>query len=125
GVKEIDDVGRAYSYTQNMAMTAGGSGAYAKSEVVYQGTSLESASSTAIVKNWFPANTTLQLINLKGTFSQGGSIRGVTSNANYTLTTFDRQSFDGISDEFTNNLELQTDANGIIDFTETNPFGEP
>jgi hypothetical protein len=108
-----------------MAMTAGGSGAYAKSEVVYQGTSLESASSTAIVKNWFPANTTLQLINLKGTFSQGGSIRGVTSNANYTLTTFDRQSFDGISDEFTNNLELQTDANGIIDFTETNPFGEP
>ena len=125
GVKEIDDVGRLYSYTQNMAMDAGGSGAYARSEVVYQGSSLAAASSTAIVKNWFPSNTTLQLINLKGTFTPGLTIKGVTSNANFTLTTFDRQSFDGVSDEFTNNLELQTDANGIIDFTETNPFGEP
>ena len=125
GVKEIDDVGRAYSYTQNMAMVAGGSGAYKREEIVYQGSSLASATSTAIVKNWFPSNNMLQLINIKGTFSTGANVIGSTSNANFTLTTFNRQDFDGVSDELTNNLEIQTDANGIIDFTETNPFGEP
>jgi hypothetical protein len=125
GVKEIDDVGRAYSYTQNMAMIAGGTGAYKKEEIVYQGSSLSSATSTAIVKNWFPANNMLQLINIKGTFSTGSNIVGSTSNANFTLTTFNRQDFDGVSDELTNNLEIQTDANDVVDFSETNPFGEP
>jgi hypothetical protein len=67
----------------------------------------------------------LQLINIKGTFSTGANVIGSTSNSNFTLTTFNRQDFDGVSDELTNNLEIQTDANGIIDFTETNPFGEP
>ncbi|NBQ32826.1 MAG: hypothetical protein EBU21_12885, partial [Proteobacteria bacterium] len=121
GVKEIDDVGRAYSYTQNMAMIAGGTGAYKKEEIVYQGSSLSSATSTAIVKNWFPANNMLQLINIKGTFSTGSNIVGSTSNANFTLTTFNRQDFDGVSDELTNNLEIQTDANDVVDFSETNP----
>jgi hypothetical protein len=125
GVKEIDDVGRQYSYTQNMAMTAGGVGAYQQGESVYQGANLASSSVTAIVKNWFPANNTLQLINMKGIFSTALAIRGATSNANFTLSSFDRQNFDGVSDELTNNFEIQTDANGIIDFTETNPFGEP
>lgn len=125
GVKEIDEIGRLYSYTQNMAMTAGGTGAYVRDETVYQGATLATATSTAIVKDWYPANTTLQLINLKGTFASGSAIKGATSNANFTLSSFNRQSFDAVSDEFTNNLEIQTDANGIIDFTETNPFGEP
>ena len=125
GVKDIDDVGRAYSYTQSMTMTAGGTGAYKQGETVYQGASLASSSVNAIVKNWFPANNTLQLINMKGIFSTATAIRGATSNANFTLSSFDRQNFDGISDELTNNFEIQTDANGIIDFTETNPFGEP
>lgn len=125
GVKDIDDVGRAYSYTQTMAMSIGGTGAYKQGETVYQGANLNSSSATAIVKNWFPANNTLLLINMKGIFSTSSSIRGSTSNANFTLASFDRQNFDGVDYELTNNLELQTDANGIIDFTETNPFGDP
>jgi len=125
GVKDIDDIGRAYSYTQSMAMSSGGTGSYKQGELVYQGNSFATATSTAIVKNWFPANNTLQLINMKGTFSQSTSVRGNTSNALFTLSSFNRQNFDSIADELTNNLEIQTDANGIIDFTETNPFGEP
>jgi hypothetical protein len=125
GVEEIDDVGRDYSYTQNMAMTAGGTGAYKQGEIVYQGSTLATATSRAIVKDWFPSNNTLQLINIKGTFLSASTIKGSESNAQFTLTTFDRQNFDAVSDELTNNLEIQNDADGIIDFSESNPFGEP
>lgn len=125
GVEEIDDIGRAYSYTQSMAMIAGGTGAYQQGETVFQGSTFGTATSTAIVKDWFPANNTLQLINMKGTFSTSASIKGVTSNAIFTLSSFNRQNFDSISDELTNNFEIQTDANNIIDFSESNPFGEP
>jgi len=125
GIDEIDDIGRAYSYTQTMTLSSGGTGTYKRGELVYQGNSFVTATSTAIVKDWFPSNNTLQLINMKGTFSQSANVRGNTSNALFTLSTFNRQNFDGVSDELTNNLEIQTDANGIIDFTETNPFGEP
>jgi hypothetical protein len=125
GVKEIDDVGRLYSYTQNMSMNSGGTGAYLREETVYQGASFATATSTAVVKDWYPSNTTLQLINIKGTFIEGASIKGVTSNANFTVTTFNRQNFEGVSDEIANNLEIQTDANTIIDSLESNPFGDP
>jgi len=108
-----------------MTLSSGGTGTYKRGELVYQGNSFVTATSTAIVKDWFPSNNTLQLINMKGTFSQSANVRGNTSNALFTLSTFNRQNFDGVSDELTNNLEIQTDANGIIDFTETNPFGEP
>jgi hypothetical protein len=77
------------------------------------------------VKDWFPSNNTLQLINIKGTFLSATTIKGSESNAQFTLTTFDRQNFDAVSDELTNNLEIQNDADGIIDFSESNPFGEP
>ena len=125
GVKEIDDVGRLFSYTQNMAMTAGGTGAYSQGEVVYQGSTYATATATAIVKNWYPANTTLQLINMKGIFTSSNTVIGNSSNASFTISSFNRQNFDAVSDELTNNLEIQTDADNIIDFTETNPFGEP
>lgn len=125
GVQEIDDVGRNYSYTQNMTMNSGGTGAYKQGEIVYQGSSLSTATSRAIVKDWFPSNNTLQLINIKGVFSTSTSIKGSESNATFTLTTFDRQDFEGVSDELTNNLEIQNSANSIIDFSQSNPFGDP
>lgn len=125
GVKEIDDVGRQYSYTQNMNMSSGGTGAYTQGEIVYQGADLSTATSTAIVKNWFPANNLLQIINIKGVFSNSSNVRGSLSNANFALYTYDRQNFEGVFDELTNNLEIQNEANTIINFSTSNPFGEP
>lgn len=125
GVKEIDDVGRSYSYTQNMSMTSGGVGSYTQGEIVYQGVNVSSANTTAIVKNWFPANNLLQIINIKGVFSTSANIKGSSSSAEFVPFTYDRQNFEGVSDEFTNNLEIQNEANSIIDFSTSNPFGEP
>lgn len=125
GVEEIDDVGRQYSYTQNMSMSSGGQGSYKRGEIVFQGASVSTAQTTGIVKNWFPANNMLQLINIKGEFLPSSNIVGSTSNANFALSSFNRQNFDGVSDELTNNLEIEDDANTIIDFSVSNPFGDP
>ena len=125
GVDEIDEVGRDYAYTQSLALNSNGTGTYKRGEAVYQGSSYASATSTAIVKSWIPSNTTLQIINIKGVFSASANVRGVTSNANYSLVTYDRQNFDAVHEEFANNKKIQDEANTITDFTETNPFGDP
>lgn len=125
GVEEIDDIGRDYSYTQILTMNSNGTGNYKHGETVFQGANLASATSTAIVKNWIPSNTTLQIVNIKGVFSTSANIIGSTTGANYNLTSYDRQDFDAVHEELINNEIIQDEANSITDFTETNPFGDP
>ena len=55
-----------------------------------------------------------------------GIIRGATSGANATITVAsDTATMDNAFEDVVDNHRLKTEGDGIIDFSETNPFGEP
>ena len=65
----------------------------------------------------------LKITDVVGSFSATSNIVGNTSGAYYSLqTTPDTQQF--VNDTSANNFTIETEADGIIDFSESNPFSE-
>ena len=125
GVEEIDDIERISAYTIQIPTTGIGNGIdYIRGETVYQGNSITYATATAEVKEWIPSDATMQVVNIKGVFSDSTIIIGATSNARYTTVNIDTMSDFNTTDEF-DNKQLQTEADVFIDFSEINPFGQP
>lgn len=131
GVDEIDEQIRDhYRRSQlNMRMNVG-AGNYANDEIVFQSSdgTVANASSTAIVHSWFTGATRkLDVYRVRGTFANGANTIGATSGAHYTtLGTIDTGVFDDdVFEDINDNTRIQTEADAILDFSETNPFGEP
>ena len=92
-------------------------------EIVYQGASLNAATAKAYVADWDKPNKLLKLRNIKGQFATNTAIIGVVSGASWTLASAD--TMEDANDDFDDNVRIETEADNILDFTETNPFGEP
>ncbi len=76
----------------------------------------------AEVADWNGVTNVLEVMNRTGNFLDGDMIRGVESNAIYTLGTF--STIDNQSSEWDQNQAIETGADDIIDWGERNPFGE-
>lgn len=76
----------------------------------------------AEVADWNGVTYTLEVMNRTGSFIDGDMIRGVESNAIYTLGTF--STIDNQSTEYDQNQAIEDGADELIDWGETNPFGE-
>ena len=122
GIAAIDDIEREQSASIDFVMTAGGSGTFAIGEAIYQGDNLASATAEGIVVSWNAATRTLRANDTSGTFVAGQSITGDTDGAVWTLTSYDDQALP--TTPFADNLEFETEADSILDFSESNPFGE-
>ena len=130
GVADIDDAAKQSSYSIELNLGAG-SGNYQYGEVVYQSaTNQANASAVAIVQTWIKsANTqtsnTLIVSNIAGEFVEGSPQRLIdaTSNAQYTLSSYDPLS-DNVEDDTYDNYIIEQNANSIVNFSETNPFGQ-
>jgi hypothetical protein len=124
GDSEIDDIENNIAYTIKLNL-GNGSGNYNIGELVYQGANANTgATVTAQVKDWDISTKILEVINIKGIFAGATQVKGNTSNATYTVTTFDDLS-DFIYNDDSDNRAIQTEANNFIDLTEINPFGVP
>jgi len=83
---------------------------------------------TAVVRDFrrdFDISTIDPPINLRvalntGKFGSGEVIVGSISSARYVVASYDTESYDNPYDV---NEEIETEADNIIDFTESNPFG--
>ena len=126
GISEIDDQIRDYYPRTNVALSAGGTGRFINDEIVYQSANtLANATATAIVHDFTP-NSQVTIIKTIGTFASGGTIKGNTSGAVWTISTADDLvALDNAFEDIIDNNRIQAEANAIIDFTDTNPFGEP
>jgi len=62
------------------------------------------------------------LFNRTGIFSIPETITGQTSGAAWTTASYN--TLNNTSSDFDQNFTLETQADGILDFTEGNPFGE-
>tara|TARA_R100000027_G_scaffold59842_1_gene50312 strand:+ start:89 stop:2644 length:2556 start_codon:yes stop_codon:yes gene_type:complete len=81
-----------------------------------------SSGTTARVKVWNSTASILEVYNVDGTFTLGENIVGSTSGATHGLRKVD---LDPEDDGFADNLDIETEADSILDFSEQNPFGIP
>ena len=123
GVEEIDDVNAEASYTIELSL-GDGTGTFYDGEIVYQGSNVATSNVKATVTDYDPATKKITLHNIMGTFASATNIRGVSSNAIYTVTSSDTLGDYVFYDDY-DNKELQTEASLFIDLSEINPFGMP
>lgn len=109
-------------YVSNVAVT--GSETYRRGEVAYQGANVSSATSAGIVVEFDYPNAILRLRNIKGAFVINTTIVGANTNTTSTLDSYNI--LDPVTEgEITDNVLIENEADAILDFSETNPFGEP
>ncbi len=95
-----------------------GSGNFTEGEEITGG----SSGVKAIVKSWNSVTGLLSISNATGSFIIGETITGSESNATYQLKSSD--SYNTIN-QYPDNNEIEIEADKILDFSESNPFGNP
>ena len=125
GTEEIDRIADLQSNVLELNLNAGGTSTFQRFEVVYQGSTLATATAKGIVAGWNKPTQKLKLRNVKGAFVGGTLVKGSTSNAQWTLNAAPDLLKNVNAGNIEDNDILESEADGIIDFTEINPFGEP
>jgi hypothetical protein len=121
GITEIDAIQDITSFAVTYTMSANGTSTFAASEKVYQGASLATATATGYVASWDLPTRKLELRNIKGEFAANSAIVGSVSGASWIMSSGDVQ--EDSNDTFEDNVRIETEADNIIDWSETNPFG--
>jgi len=92
-------------------------------EHVYQGANLATSTAQAIVSSFDRNTLVVNLRNIKGTFQSNVNIIGESSSAFFRVSSYN--TIEDSSTVYDDNVKIETEADAILDFTETNPFGEP
>jgi hypothetical protein len=123
GTTEIDSVVTDSAYTLHLH-TGAGTGTYGIGEIVYQSTdtTYANANSVAIVQSWIPSSNTLSVSNIAGSFINGQLIIGQTSNARFSLATFNPLDNPSNKENYDNQY-IANSFSTIVDSSEINPFG--
>ena len=117
----IIDAGYGYVIEPEITISAAestGSGTFQFNEIITGSVS----GSTARVRVWNSDTSVLEIASVTGEFTIGETITGSTSEASYDLRSINIQPVD---DGFADNIDIETEADSIIDFSEQNPFGIP
>jgi hypothetical protein len=118
GIEEIDVIERNLDTTITINFAEGGTGTYAIGETVVGGTSNVNAE----VKSWDASARQLQVYNRTGIFTIPETLTGQTSGAAWTTTSYN--TLNNTNSEYDQNEFFETEADSILDFTQSNPFGE-
>jgi hypothetical protein len=125
GVKEIDVVIRDYYPKTRLSLSAGGTGGYLNDEIVYQGSSLASANAQAIVHDYV-ADQYVEVYRVQGNFTTGLLKGNTSTSTSRTISVVsDAATTNNVFEDIFDNARIEASSDGIIDFTERNPFGEP
>jgi hypothetical protein len=127
GIEEIDEQIRG-NYSKTKISLSTGTGQFTPDEIVYQGDSLETATATAFV---YDSNTRvvsgkyINVYRVNGDFITG-PVKGSTSGAEYQTTIISNlEPMDNPFEDIKDNNRIQNESLSIIDWSESNPFGEP
>ena len=112
------NAGAGYTFTPNVTLTDPTSTAFGDYVYNEQVTGTRTGT-TGYVKDWDYTNRVLKLAVVDGTFARGESIVGAA--ASYKVSTVNTNEF---LDEYASNIDIETEADTIIDFSQNNPFGE-
>lgn len=117
----ISNAGLGYTIAPSITISSpymSGIGTFIFNETVTGGTT----GTTARVKTWNAITNILEVSNLDGSFSSDETITGSDSGASYKIRTINT---DNLVDPYADNDTIEEEADQIIDFTESNPFGMP
>jgi hypothetical protein len=119
----VIDAGIGYTVAPTITIASpivgsGNTGSYIFNEIVTGSIS----GTTARVKTWSAITNVLEVSVISGSFVSGETIVGTASSATRILRTIDT---DDINDAYAQNEVIEEEADQIIDFSETNPFGMP
>jgi len=127
GVDEMDEkVNQSYQLTNLLLSTGAGNFDVVNTEIVYQGSSLATATAFATAQVWNTGNNILSIALVNGLFSNTANVIGANSGAEWIMSSLDtdtpmEQQFEELSD----NKQIETESNSLLDFDERNPFGNP
>jgi hypothetical protein len=128
GVDEVDDqMLESYQLT-NLVLSAGGTGTFdvANNELVYQGANIAFANAFGTAHTWDSGNTTLSIALVNGLFSNTANVKGANSGATWVMASLDTNTpLDTQFEDISDNKIVETESNAILDFSESNPFGDP
>ena len=102
-----------------VTITSGGTGYTTAPDVVFD---YSPKDNRAEVKSWNASTRELQVINRTGKFNTAETVTGLTSGAKWSPESYN--TLNNTSSEYDQNYQIEQEADGIIDFTEVNPFGE-
>ena len=117
----ILDSGYGYTVTPEITVSAPestGSGTFQFNEIVTG----SSSGTTARVRVHNAVDNTLEIATISGDFVAGETVTGETSGATAEIRVVSTEPND---DGFADNINIETEADSIIDFSEQNPFGMP
>ena len=122
GIAEIDQVVSDSAYSINL-FTGSGTGTYNLKEIIFQSNDNTQANAfaVAVVQSWTPSQNLLTVTNIAGQFANGISAIGSTSGASYTINNSDN--FEHPPLEPYDNQTIINQVSGVIDTSESNPFG--
>ena len=110
-------------YTESPIITIGSPSTSSTGDFIFNELVTGSISgTTARVRSWNSVTNILEVSSVSGTFVVGEDIVGSTSNATHQLRKIDTNP---INDGYTDNENIELEADQIIDFSEKNPFGMP
>ena len=118
GVAEIDAVEVNFANAVSVNVADGGTGDFVAGEIVTGG----SSNVTSEVKTWNSATRQLVVYNRSGIYAIPETLTGNTSGAAWTSATYN--TLNNMNSDTDQNFTLETQADAIIDFTESNPFGD-
>ena len=114
----FDKVERENSITRQFTMSTLKN--YTKSEIIYQGSTLEGATATAKVSS--QDGIVIQVYRVSGQFQTGVDVTGSINNEVTSLVSIDDQVIQ--SSTFADNEEFETEGDSILDFSEIDPWSE-
>ncbi len=125
GFSEVDNQIRD-NYPRTRITLTTGSKIFANDEIIYQGTSLANATAQAIVhsSDTLGTNKYVDIIRVQGDFISA-NVKGQTSGAVWMANVVsDTATMNDAFEDIVDNNRIETESDGILDWTETNPFGE-
>jgi hypothetical protein len=117
----ITNAGLGYSVAPTIVISSpysSGIGTFQFNETIVGSTS----GVTAKVRKWNAPTNQLEVSNIDGAFIPGETVVGTASSASYQIRFVDTNINE---DGYTDNVEIETEADSILDFSEFNPFGNP
>lgn len=123
GIEDIDSIQYESAYSIQLTTTAG-SGDYVVGENAFQGADLSSATAKGRVASW--ENGVLELVDVVGKFVEGVSVDS-DGGASYEIDlpeNYEEVELDMPNDPLSDNIDYESEADKVIDFSENNPFSE-
>jgi hypothetical protein len=127
GVSEVDEeIIENYQLTNLVLSTGTGTFDVANSELVFQGANIAYANAFGTAHTWDSANTTLSIYLVNGLFANTANVKGANSGAQWIMSSLDTDTPSGSQfEDPSDNKQIETESNAILDFDATNPFGNP